>query len=298
MESLKDFYKNKFNTIPADLEDGKGHFNVFDLKPYVGPCANSIPYTVRDFYKIMLVKGKGEVHYADRVNKLDGIALSFSNPQIPYAWVRTDEITGGVFCIFDKQFIEGFKSISDYEVFQPNGEHIFELREFQAQTVEQIFERMLNELESDYQHKNDVIRNLIQELIHFALKSDLGAVNTPKEHNASQRISSMFMELLERQFPIDDDHHQMLLRTPSDFATHLNVHVNHLNRTMKKTFGKTTTTLIMDRLLKEAMSLLRLSDWSIMDISIALGFKEPTHFTNFFKKRTGVNPTQYKNGDA
>ena len=58
--------------------------------------------------------------------------------------------------------------------------------------------------------------------------------------DASQRISTLFVELLERQFPIDENHTEIHLRSPSDFAHQLNVHVNHLNRAVKKTIGKTT----------------------------------------------------------
>lgn len=36
--------------------------------------------------------------------------------------------------------------------------------------------------------------------------------------NASQRISTLFFELLERQFPIDENHKKVSLRAASDFA--------------------------------------------------------------------------------
>ena len=70
--------------------------------------------------------------------------------------------------------------------------------------------------------------------------------------NASQRISALFLELLERQFPIDDSRPTVKLRYASDFANLLNVHINHLNRTMKETTQKTTTQIISDRILQES----------------------------------------------
>jgi hypothetical protein len=36
--------------------------------------------------------------------------------------------------------------------------------------------------------------------------------------NASQRITTLFLELLERQFSIDDNHSSISLRTASGFA--------------------------------------------------------------------------------
>ena len=56
--------------------------------------------------------------------------------------------------------------------------------------------------------------------------------------NASKRISNLFLELLERQFPIDENHKELALRSASDFAEQLNVHVNHLNRAVKESTEK------------------------------------------------------------
>jgi len=52
--------------------------------------------------------------------------------------------------------------------------------------------------------------------------------------NANKRISALFIDLLERQFPIDENHQKIYLRSASDFATQLNIHVNHLNRAVKR----------------------------------------------------------------
>ncbi len=59
------------------------------------------------------------------------------------------------------------------------------------------------------------------------------------------------MELLERQFPIDDLHPAVQLRSASDFADRLNVHVNHLNRAVKESTQKTTTQIISDHAIIE-----------------------------------------------
>ena len=113
--------------------------------------------------------------------------------------------------------------------------------------------------------------------------------------NASQRISGLFLELLERQFPVDDNHQQINLRSASDFATQLNVHVNHLNRAVKETSQKTTSQLIAGRVLQESKILLKHSKWSVSEIAFALGFTEVTHFNNFFKKHVQSSPSKFRN---
>jgi AraC-like DNA-binding protein len=243
----------------------------------------------------MLVVGSGTVHYADQVVQVQKMALSFSNPQIPYKWEHTDQIREGFFCIFNKNFFHQYADLNQYAVFQPGGQHIFELTDKQAKTVSEVFQRMFTEIASEYLHKYDVLRGLVLELIHFALKMQPSAAIEKQPINAAQRISTLFMELLERQFPIDENHQSVDLRSASDFARQLNVHVNHLNRAVKATTDKTTTQLIAERILQEAKILLKHSQWNVSDIAFALGFTELTHFNNFFKKHMQTSPLKFRN---
>jgi AraC-like DNA-binding protein len=110
---------------------------------------------------------------------------------------------------------------------------------------------------------------------------------------ASQRISDLFLELLEQQFPVHE-HRSVSLRSASQFANKLNVHVNHLNRAVKKTLNKTTTQVITERILSEAKDLLQNSQLSVAVIGYALGFTEPAHFNNFFRKHTKTSPTKFR----
>ena len=64
-ESLEEFYERKFNWLPEDLKKDMGHFNIFRLEPYWEGKVKAIPYRRRDFYKVMLVQGQSQVHYAE-----------------------------------------------------------------------------------------------------------------------------------------------------------------------------------------------------------------------------------------
>ena len=269
---------------------------MFPLDPFVGDRAKPVPYKRRDFYKIMLVIGGSRVHYADKVVAVQKQALSFSNPQIPYKWEHTDTIRKGFFCIFNQHFFHQFGDLNQYAVFQPNGTHIFELSDEQVSQIKVVYERMVAEINSDYIHKYDVLRNLVFELLHFAMKMQPSSTFDKQPINASKRISTLFLELLERQFPIDDNHQRVTVRSASEFAAQLNVHVNHLNRAVKEITQKTTSQLIAGRVVQESKILLRHSAWSVSEVAYALGFTEVTHFNNFFKKHTQLSPLKFRNG--
>jgi AraC-like DNA-binding protein len=86
----------------------------------------------------------------------------------------------------------------------------------------------------------------------------------------------------------------MQLRTASEFASQLNVHVNHLNRAIKEVTQKTTSQLIAERIAQEAKILLKHSLWNVAEIGFALGFHEATHFNSFFKKQVGLSPLRFR----
>ena len=294
VETIEEFYKRKFNAVPENIRGEIGHFNVFKLEPFVGANAKPVPYSRRDYYKIMLVIGNYTMHYADEVVEIRKQGLVFSNPQIPYACEHTERIENGLFCVFTPAFFHQFGNLDQYVVFLPGGTHVFELADEQVPRVRGVFEHMFEEIDSDYTHKYDVLRNLVFELLHFAMKLPSAKIDK-RPMNASQRISSLFLELLERQFPIDDNHQALNLRSASGFARQLNVHVNHLNRSVKEITDKTTSQIIGERILRESKVLLKHSAWNVSEIAYALGFTEVTHFNNFFKKHVQLSPLKFRN---
>jgi AraC family transcriptional regulator, transcriptional activator of pobA len=295
IESLEEFYKRKFEWMPDNIRKEIGHFNVFHHEPIDITKAKSLPYKRRDYYKIMLVVGDININYADSVIAVKKQALSFSNPMIPYNCENLERIKEGCYCIFNQHFFHQFGDLNQYDVFQPNGLHVFELTDEQVAKISGIYKRMFEEINSEYIHKYDVLRNLVFELLHFAMKMQPSTQFDKKQINASQRITTLFLELLERQFPIEENHPSISLRSASDFAKQLNVHVNHLNRAVKEVSLKTTTQIIAERLLQEAKIMLKHSNWNIAEIAFSLGFAEVTHFNNFFKKHTALSPLKFRN---
>jgi len=149
---------------------------------------------------------------------------------------------------------------------------------------------MIEEQQSDYAHKADLIRNYINLILHEALKIQ-PSESYHKPSSAALRITKVFLELLERQFPIENTGNPLQIKTAQEFAGRLSVHVNHLNRSVKEVTGKSTTTHIAERIVAEAKALLQHTDWTTSEIAYSLGFEYPTYFNNFFKRMTGKSPS-------
>ena len=277
----------------------KGDLNISDLKlkgfkVYQVECdIKSVPnYSRRDFYKICIHTGDGIIQYADREVKTGGTILFFGNPRIPYSWEVISPSYSGYACVFTEDFLkmnDRSESLQESPLFKIGGTPVFSISEEQKQFITTVFQRMLSEQDTDYMFKDELVRSCINLIIHEALRLQ-PSDNFSKYKNASSRITSLFLELLERQFPVESSLHPLKLRTAQDFAHHLSVHINHLNRSVKEITGKTTTALIAERIVSEARALLQHTSWTTAEIGYALGFEYPTYFNNYFKRMTGVAP--------
>lgn len=292
--TLEEFYKIKLNYIPDNLKKGLGHFNVFRIDDCLCSKKKPIPYSRKEYFKITLLKGKYKIAYADKTFESDKHMLIFSNPMIPYTWESLEGSQTGFFCIFTEDFFSEYGNLKDYPMFKPGQNNIYSLTDEQAKDIENIYLHMFDEINSEFAYKYDVIRGLSFNLMHYALKIHPAKILKTSTSNAASRITSMFIELLERQFPIETALQQIRLRSPYEFSEQLSVHVNHLNRILKETTGKTTSTLISERIMQEARMLLRHTNWTIAEIGRSLGFEESSHFINFFHKNEQTNPKAYR----
>ena len=284
--------------LPKGIQKEIGHFNVFSIKELYERLKDKsfMPYDRRAYYKISLIRGKNRAEYADKTIDIEKNALLFATPKIPYHYVPQDTQQSGNFCVFTSEFLTKDKSgivLDELPIFKSDGYPIFELSDEDAIKIDLIFKKIHKEINSDYVYKYDLIRNYVAELIHFGQKlQPITALYS--KHNSAARVSSLFVELLERQFPIESPRQRLELKSAKDFAARLSVHVNHLNKVLKENTGKTTTELISERLIHEAKILLKETDWNISEIAYSLGFEELAHFSNFFKKQTTLTPISFR----
>ncbi|WP_286857524.1 MULTISPECIES: helix-turn-helix domain-containing protein [Sphingobacterium] len=257
-------------------------------------------YSRKDFFKICLTTGISKIHYADKSFEQEGTILFFGNPHIPYSWETISTTYIGYTCLFSEEFLkqsDRLESLQQSPFFKIGGTPVLKITEDQRLFLNTLFQKMIEEQESDYAFKDELIRNYINLIIHEALKLQPSEIYSPNK-NGTARIASVFLELLERQFPIETPSSPLKMRTAQDYAQNLNIHVNYLNRAVKEVTGKSTTTLITERIITEAKALLQHTDWNISEIASALGFEYPTYFNNFFKKLTGTNPKSLRESEV
>ncbi|MFT4032053.1 MAG: helix-turn-helix domain-containing protein [Siphonobacter sp.] len=289
-EGILAFYQRIKYDTREQISQEHPHINVFER----ASCKGAHPYSRRDYYKVTFIIGTGRLEYADRVITIDRPALLFSNPFIPYFWQPLSQDQEGWFAIFNKAFLhQRDEFLTELPMFQMGGQLVYFPQESAMNEISGIFRKMMEENVSLYPFKHDVLRSYLHLLVHQALKMQPVRDYGPPL-NASARITTLFLELLERQFPIDSMQNQLRLRSANDFARQLSVHTNHLNRSVREITGKTTTEHITSRIILEANELLSHSDWSVAEIATCLGFEYPSYFNNFYKKATGKTPKEVR----
>ncbi len=286
--------KNKLRSVSAFNSELKlKGFNVFQIE---SDGAETRVYSRKDFYKICLTTGKSLIHYADKSFEQEGTILFFGNPHIPYSWETISTKYVGYTCLFSEEFLkvsERSESLQHSPLFKIGGTPVLKISEQQRKFLNTLFQKMIDEQKTDYTYKDELIRNYIHLIIHEAMKLQ-PSENFDEHKNAASRITNVFLELLERQFPIESPDLPLELKAAQDYANQLSVHVNHLNRSIKEVTGKSTTTHIAERIVSEAKALLQHTDWTIAEVAYALGFEYPTYFNNYFKRMTGTNPTSLR----
>ena len=79
----------------------------------------------------------------------------------------------------------------------------------------------------------------------------------------------------------------------SFYAEKLNITPNHLNKCVKLVLNKSASGLLNEMIILEAKVLMNQNPINVGELAFALGFEDPSYFTRFFKKHTGITPTEY-----
>ena len=94
------------------------------------------------------------------------------------------------------------------------------------------------------------------------------------------------------------DEHFRKERLISFYAEKLAMTADRLNDHVKRATGVTAGHLIRQRVLTEAKRQLVFTNQPIHEIAYDLAFSDPSHFTRFFRKQTGMTPQAFREGRA
>ncbi len=78
------------------------------------------------------------------------------------------------------------------------------------------------------------------------------------------------------------------------YARQLEITPNHLNKSVKAATGRTAISLLNEMSILDAKMRLNHTNQTISEIAFQLGFEDQSYFSRFFKKATGLTPSEYR----
>ncbi len=82
--------------------------------------------------------------------------------------------------------------------------------------------------------------------------------------------------------------------TLEEVAAHVHLHPAYFSTLFKNTTGTSFKNYLNNVRIEESKLLLSNTDYSIIDIAIAVGFEDQSYFSKVFKKYTGITPKQFR----
>lgn len=148
-------------------------------------------------------------------------------------------------------------------------------------------QRFHNELAERHPAREKIIELLLQILIVRLYRLVLDHDNLILTHK--NRTMTHFRQLVKYT-----QKHASNTLSVSDCSNYMNMSSGHLNRICKAVAQKTTQMVLHEQLASKAKRLLLTSDNSVAEIAYLLGFKDPSHFSKFFKNKEGITPTRLR----
>lgn len=244
-----------------------------------------------DYYTVILIEEATGRHLIDYHSyDLGPLQVHFVSPGQVHQMVTVTRPKGSVFT-FSRDFLvknnipESF--ISNINLFRQFGETPpLDIDEVTFGRLSRILEEMWTCLPLDMHYRNRALGALLQLFLIYCNNSCLLDPTQLDEENSGVCMLRDFKTL------VNNNYHKW--HKVTEYAPSLHISPKHLSHTVKGLTGKTAKELIQDRLTLEAKRLLFHTDLTIKEIAYQIGFEEPLHFSSFFKKQTGLSPSQYR----
>lgn len=244
-----------------------------------------------NFYvSVIFTKGSG-THEIDFTSyPIEPGSVFMLAPGQTHSWELSLDIDG--YILFHTQdFMDMFysrQSIREYPVFSSLfGTCSIVCNQEQQDSLVALCQGMLFEVNNpDY--KNQLMIVNLLSMFYITTNRILLQGNNYRETSNSVYYNHFieFENLLERYFRED--------KFAAQYAQRMNMTQKHLNRICKSLINKTTTDLILERLILEAKRELIHAEKGLSQIALDLGYEDYSYFSKVFKKQEAVTPKEFQ----
>ena len=227
----------------------------------------------------------------------EGTVTSFAPGQAIHVKHRPDYKPNALGLLFHPDLISGTtlgREIKSYRFFSYNAKEALHLSEREKEIYRDCLEKIRIEIERpiDRHTKTLVCRN-IELLLDYCMRFYDRQFITREQVN--QDVLSKFETLLDDYFTGDRAEREGL-PSVKYFAENCFLSPNYFGDLIKKETGRTPQELIQNKIMDLAKNELLSTEKTVNEIAYMLGFQYSQHFNRYFKKNTGMTPSEFRKG--
>jgi AraC family transcriptional activator of pobA len=184
------------------------------------------------------------------------------------------------------------RNIHGYSFFSYDANEALHVSPRERQIVLECFNKILYELNNAIdKHSKNLIVNNIELFLNYCVRFyDRQFITRDDVH---KDVFPLFEGLLIDYYQ-SDKQQTLGIPTVAYCAEQLNLSANYFGDLVKKHTGKSAQEYIQDKIIDLAKEKIFDVNKSVSEIAYELGFKNPSHFTRYFKLRVGQSPTEYR----
>lgn len=273
----------RYNGVAAEVYCPPAH--VVGDKP---PVTITVPYR-SDYYKISLcLRGTAELNVNLRTYAISPGCLVLVTPHIVKQWTHFSDDYQTLCVFFTSDFLTANNAqVGKLRFLRSPTTYVQPLAAPEAEAVAASFRFLQQKYHLPHAHRTDIVQSIINGLLYeIGGYFDQPLARLPSAHPSRQALTTAFKHLVQQHSPH--------ARSVAFYADKLCVTPKHLTEMVRAVTGKPASDLIAEAVVLEAQALLQTTALPMAEVAEQLHFADQFAFSRFFKKRTGLSPTAYK----
>jgi AraC family transcriptional activator of pobA len=241
------------------------------------------------YYKISIcLRGRAELKANLATYVVTPGCLVLATPDVIKEWLHVSADYETLSIFFTPDFITTNNATTGkLRFFLTPPVYVLQLSAPQATSVAASFRFLEQKYKTPHLERDNILKSLITSLLYeissfYAPHHELPSAGKPR----GQVLTAAFKHLVQT--------HSAAVRNVAFYADQLCITPKHLTELVKETTGRTASDWIAEAVVLEAKALLQTPALPIQQVAASLHFTDQFAFSRFFKKRTGVSPTAYR----
>lgn len=275
--------KNCIETVHKEARSANGNFYIYDV---VYRPQRKYPFKIEEYGLCICLEGeaKGSIDLMSRHLRPSMVAINVPGQLLEQHFMSSD--FRGVGIIMNREFVKELGLPYSFQLDRMLRElPLIELQQSQLEALLKYCSMVRKLLEREHPYQMEALHHLTCAFIYGIC---------PYLYQISANRHSTHEEILLQRFLAEVKEHSHYQRKVLFYAERLNISLGHLFFVVKHVSGKSPGEWIDDYVTGEARALLKGTNLTIQQISQQLGFPTQSFFGKFFKRVTGLSPTEYR----